>query len=688
MKFCPQCGGTYEGGAGFCPDDGTVLEAAPPVEVGQVLDGQYQIEAFIARGGMGTLHRARHILLGDRVVIKTLRPEMRSNSEWLRRFQREGQAARRFRHPNAVIVYDMRANPDGLTYMVMEYVDGHTLDKELQQRGHFTPHEALEVLEPVARALDVAHTHGVIHRDLKPENVMLNRDDAGRLQIKLLDLGIAKLRGIADAVAGGDDSAGLTVAGQILGTPYYMSPEQWGARQRDGNTDIDGRTDIYSLGIIFYELCAGHKPFIGGSLPEMQQAHLTEVPRPLNEVWPEVPVAFARAVAHAMAKERDERPATVAEFADELRVALEMTVEPRAATTLSSLAVAAPPPPQVPAAQTAAQERARNTNAPVQAEAQTVNQATGNATKQAGALSGNTSPAAIAPTIATSATPAALWPSVSGVPAASAPVGVASLVEPVVAPPVKGRSAAPLIAGVVGLVLLVCAAAGGWFVWQRMSAPGAPVVANGNANVGQNTNANGALAAPVEALSYWIEAFDTAGQVAGQRVANDGAISLRSTQQFRFHFSPRERGYIYVIGPGPRGNAPMTFLTARPTVGLLKTNQVAAGADFSFPYGAGAVFQLDRNPGTEEYTVIYSPSPLLTPAFLAAPAEHELTPAEQSELETLRAGAQTGTAALRVQDTSGAPPAVAVNVPGTGNTGQPVGKSGQPVFFEIRIEHK
>lgn len=673
MKTCPQCGNTFEDGAGFCPDDGTVLEAASPVEVGQVLDGQYQIEAFIARGGMGTLHRARHILLGDKVVIKTLRSEMRSNSEWLRRFQREGQAARRFRHPNAVIVYDMRANPDGLTYMVMEYVEGHTLDKELQQRGHFTPHEALEVLEPVARALDVAHTHGVIHRDLKPENVMLSRDDAGRANIKLLDLGIAKLRGIADAVAGGDEG-GLTVAGQILGTPYYMSPEQWGARPRDGNTDIDGRTDIYSLGVIFYELCAGHKPFIGASLPEMQQAHLTEVPLPLNELSPDIPPAFARAVAHAMAKDRNDRPATVAEFADELRVALELTVEPRSATTLSGITV-----PQAPDAPPPMQGRATPTNAPVHPEASTIAQPTGSVMKKADALPVNTSPGVASPTVAAAtATPSAVWPSVSGVPATSAPAAaaVAPVVEPLIAPPVQGRSAMPLIAGVVGLLLLV-GAGGGWFVWQRMATKPTPPTQNGNGNV------TGPVAsAPVEALSYWIEAFDNAGQTTGQRVANDGAISLRSTQQFRFHFSPRERGYIYIIGPGEGGNAPMTFLTARPTVGLLKTNQAAAGADFSFPYGAGAVFQLDRNPGTEEYTVIYSPTPLLTPAFLAAPAEHELTPDEQAELEKLRANAQTGTAAMRVQEASGAPPAVAVSVPGG------TGKTGQPVFFEIRIEHK
>ncbi|HEX8068586.1 MAG TPA: protein kinase [Pyrinomonadaceae bacterium] len=661
MKFCPKCGGTFDGNAGFCPDDGTVLEAAPPVQVGQVLDGQYEIEAFIARGGMGTLHRARHILLGDRVVIKTLRPEMRSNSEWLRRFQREGQAARRFRHPNAVTVYDLRANADGLTYMVMEFVEGHTLDQELKKRGRFTPAEALEVLEPVARALDMAHDNGVIHRDLKPENVMLSQDGQGRLQIKLLDLGIAKMRGVADAVSGED--GGLTVAGQILGTPYYMSPEQWGAHPRDGNKEVDGRTDIYSLGVIFYELCAGHKPFIASSLPEMQQAHLTQEPTPLNEVAPDVPEAFAQAVARAMAKDRNDRQRTVAELADELRTALDMSVVPRTAQTLADgLTV-----PGVGARQP------RQTHA---GEAHTVSQ-TGTPTHGGSQMPARTSSGASAPLPPPPVAPA---PAPVAAPAPAGPNGAAVAPAPVVTPAPGGRrSAMPLVAGVAALLLLV-AGVGGWFAWQRMKPQpnvNQPVVGtnkNGNANTPPP-------AAPVEALSFWIEAFDSAKQQTGARVANAGAISLRSGQQFRFHFSPRERGYLYIIGPGAEGNALQTFLTARPVVGGMKTNLAPAGSDFSFPYGAGQVFQLDTNPGAEEYTVIFSPTPLLKPEFFTTQALHTLTPDEVAALEQFRAQAQTGTVAARVEAAGDAPPAVAVNVPGAD-------AGGKPVVFDIRIEHK
>jgi serine/threonine-protein kinase len=679
MKFCPQCGGTYDGPAGFCPDDGTVLEPAPAIQVGQVLDGQYEIEAFIARGGMGTLHRARHILLGDRVVIKMLRPEMRSNTEWLRRFQREGQAARRFRHPNAVIVYDLRASAEGLTYMVMEFVEGHTLDKELQQRGHFTPAEALEVLEPVARALDVAHAHGVVHRDLKPENVMLSRDPNGRLQIKLLDLGIAKLRGVADVMSGGDDG-GLTVAGQILGTPYYMSPEQWGAHPRDGQTDIDGRTDIYSLGVIFYELCAGHKPFIASSLPEMQQAHVKETPRPLHEIMPDVPEAFSHAVARAMAKDRNDRYSDIGVFADELRTALDLTVMPQASAQFSSslsapaigsqlsdsLTVQRPAQPTTPAP-----GRETDVGARTSSEAHTIDTNAGSVMPKPV----NTTPAARMPPNGAGTTPAAAAAWSTPAPVAGTPPAVA----PVSAPPVKGRSAAPLLAGVVALLLLACVAVGGWFVWQRMAAKPTTDKPIKNANGSTNGSTNGVTPAPVEALSFWLEAFDNARQKTGQRVAGEGALELRSGQQFKFHFTPHAQGYLYIIGPGP-GNAPTTFLTARP-IGVMKTNKALADADFSFPYGPGAVLELDRNPATEEYTVIFSPMPLLTPAFLAAQAGHELTPAEQGELENLRAQTQTGATAARVQEISGAQPAVAVNVPGKD-------KLGQPVIFDIRIEHK
>src|SRR5574341_1136575 len=162
MKFCPACSSKFDDNVSFCPKDGEVLEEDPHQYVGGVLDGQYQIEALLGRGGMGAVYRERHILLGDRVAITMLPPEMRSNTEWLRRFQREGQAARRFRHPNAVTVYDLRTSGDGTIYLVMEYVEGSTLDAELKRRGRFPPAEALATLKPVISVLDAAHATEVL----------------------------------------------------------------------------------------------------------------------------------------------------------------------------------------------------------------------------------------------------------------------------------------------------------------------------------------------------------------------------------------------------------------------------------------------------------------------------------------------------------------------------------------------
>src|SRR5262245_61066897 len=240
MKHCTLCKTKYEDSVSFCRVDGEVLEDDPSSMVGTVLDGQYQMETLLGKGGMGAVYSARHILLGDRVAIKVLPPEVRNNAEWLRRFRREGQAARRFRHPNAVTVYDLRTAADGTIYMVMEYVEGHTLDAEMKKRGCFSAAEAFEILNPIMSVLDTAHSMGVVHRDLKPENIMIgNPSGNGGPIIKLLDLGIAKMREMAGAESAG--TTALTMAGQVLGTPYYMSPEQWGEIPRDQIMEIDGR---------------------------------------------------------------------------------------------------------------------------------------------------------------------------------------------------------------------------------------------------------------------------------------------------------------------------------------------------------------------------------------------------------------------------------------------------------------
>src|SRR5438309_11514299 len=321
MKYCSTCNQKFEDTLSFCPTDGEVLEEDPSAMIGNVLDGQYQIEALLGKGGMGAVFRARHILLGDRVAIKVLPPEMRSNTEWLRRFQREGQAARRFRHPNAVTVYDLRTSGDGTIYLVMEYVEGNTLDAELRKHGKFSPADAVAVLDPIMSVLNAAHAMGVVHRDLKPEYLMIGKPSTGgEPVVKLLDLGIAKLREVAGAEKTG--STNLTIAGQMLGTPYYMSPEQWGELSDDGSSEIDGRADIYSLGVVFYEIIAGARPFSGVTMLELRRQHVSQMPKPLHEIDATVPESFSRAIARSIAKDRGERQSTAGELESELVAAL------------------------------------------------------------------------------------------------------------------------------------------------------------------------------------------------------------------------------------------------------------------------------------------------------------------------------------------------------------------------------
>src|SRR6185295_6937729 len=326
MKYCTACKAKYDDSVSFCTIDGEVLEADPSSVVDTVLDGQYQMEALLGKGGMGAVYRARHILLGDRVAIKVLPPEVRTNAEWLRRFRREGQAARRFRHPNAVTVYDLRTAADGTIYMVMEYVEGYTLDHEIKTRGQFSAREAFEVLTPIMSVLDTAHAMGVVHRDLKPENIMVGQPaEGGEPVVKLLDLGIAKMREIAGDNGG---NTALTMAGQVLGTPYYMSPEQWGEIPRDENTEIDGRADIYSLGLVFYEMILGRRCFSGNTLHELRREHVATRPRPLHEVVPDVPRGFSDAIERATAKDRGDRQASAGALANELRAGLETAATP------------------------------------------------------------------------------------------------------------------------------------------------------------------------------------------------------------------------------------------------------------------------------------------------------------------------------------------------------------------------
>ncbi len=677
MKYCATCKAKFDDSLAFCPTDGEVLEEDSSALIGNVLDGQYQIEALLGKGGMGAVYRARHILLGDRVAIKLLPPEMRSNTEWLRRFQREGQAARRFRHPNAVTVYDLRTSADGTIYLVMEYVEGNTLDAELRKRGKFTPAEAVAVLDPIMGVLNAAHAMGVVHRDLKPENIMIGKaSTGGEPVVKLLDLGIAKLREVAGAEKTG--STNLTIAGQMLGTPYYMSPEQWGELPDDNNSEIDGRADIYSLGVVFYELIVGQRPFSGVTLSELRRQHVSITPRLLHEVDVSVPESFSRAIARAIAKDRGQRQATASELENELRNALSGAGIAPSTSFTSAIAdgsVAAGSRPDTGRGPLTASERTAATMVGESAPTGIADSVTPHNVVPPADLA---SQAATMPTVIASPGKVA-EPAQSGGPqqTIAAPSQLGGVVAQSSAQPPR-RSSLPLVAaGIVVLLLIV--GAGGYAVIHFMgNSANNNATRTDSANGKNGTSGTDLAAGGHEVGRYWLE-VNTGGQ--GDAIRVGDPVPMRSGQDFKFHFSPSENGYLYIIGPGNK-NAPTTFLTARP-VGNSWTNEVKSGLDFVFPSDSSKDhywITLDNTPGTDEFTIIFSTKRLTTaPDFLEGPARHELTPEEQQILEKLREQFKANSVSAEVIKT-GATPFVSVKVPQNAD--------GTPVIFKVRLEHK
>ena len=666
MKYCSLCNAKYDDSISFCSIDGEVLEADPASLVNTVLDGQYQMEALLGKGGMGAVYRARHILLGDRVAIKVLPPEVRTNAEWLRRFRREGQAARRFRHPNAVTVYDLRTSADGTIYMVMEYVEGHTLDVAIKTRGRFSAAEALDVLSPIMSVLDTAHSMGVVHRDLKPENIMIGKATDGPPMIKLLDLGIAKMREIADDNGG---NTALTMAGQVLGTPYYMSPEQWGEIPRDGNSEIDGRADIYSLGLVFYEMILGRRCFSGNTLHELRREHVSTRPRPLREVAPDVPSGFSDAIERATAKDRGDRQTTAGALEQELRAGL-----------------ATPASGDTPAAnltETVAIDSGRQTSSDVNAP--TILTLDAAETSAPVARPGATNDA----TVYEPAKPAFPPPQNPAMPAATVVESAAmasSMTVPRVAKPApasqqiatevpasKSKAGILIAAGVV-LVLVLAIGVGGFLFWKNSKSTTTGTNSS-NANSSNATVTN----APKEISRYWLELEPA--EIGGPVTRVAALVPIASGQSFKFKFDFTEDGYLYIFGPGGDTNQPTAFLTTKPLPATgVASNQVTHGIQFSFPAGSYNL-TLDKNPGTDNFTVIFAKTPLPEPSFLnELVTGNPLSAAQQADLRAFIAKYKQQRTVTEPDESNARAPFVRVKAE--------LNPNGDPIVFNIRIQHK
>ena len=332
MKKCPKCGVEYPDTTTLCPADGVALEKDADSLVGITLAGKYRIDARLNEGGMGTVYRGCHVLMDKTVAVKVLRASLAADEKIVARFSREARAASRISHPNALTVTDFGEDESGHVFLVMEFLSGKTLKQVIRDEGPLPLPRVVDITRQIADALNAAHAQGVVHRDLKSDNIMLVDTMAGD-HAKVLDFGIAKINEPDGAI-----DTSLTAPNLVIGTPQYMSPEQCSQE-----SEIDARSDIYSLGVILYEMLIGHVPFSGESPTMVMMKHLQEPVPSVLEERTDIPAAVGRVVARAMAKVRDNRYQNAAELVEDLTIAAGMTVNriasPAVASTSGSLPV-------------------------------------------------------------------------------------------------------------------------------------------------------------------------------------------------------------------------------------------------------------------------------------------------------------------------------------------------------------
>ncbi len=268
---------------------------------GKTVSGRYEIEAKIGEGAMGSVYRAKHTFINKPVALKVLHPRFSADPEIVERFQREAQAAAHIEHPNICLATDFGRLDDSAFFLVMEWLDGESLEELLEREGRLDPDRAVKLAVQIAEALEKAHELGIVHRDLKPANIMVV-DKNGREFVKVTDFGIAQVRL--------GDSAKITQAGAAYGTPTYMSPEQASGRE------VDGRSDLYALGVILYEMLTDKVPFDADSIPLIMAKHVTDPPPPMAEMAPDAPIPrwLDHVVMKCMEKAPEARPQTAAEL--------------------------------------------------------------------------------------------------------------------------------------------------------------------------------------------------------------------------------------------------------------------------------------------------------------------------------------------------------------------------------------
>ncbi|MDB4913784.1 MAG: Serine/threonine-protein kinase PknB [Gemmatimonadetes bacterium] len=312
-KICPTCGTEYPANERFCPRDGTALRSTGGGNdlVGSVIAERYHVLKKLGEGGMGQVYLAEHVKMGRKSAVKVMNPGMVHDADAISRFNREAANASRINHPNVAGIYDFGETADGLIYLAMEFIEGESLTSVVEKAGALTPIRAAEITRQAAEGLQIAHDMGIVHRDLKPDNIMIARGRDGADLVKVVDFGIAK--------AAGSENQKVTKTGLVVGTPEYMSPEQLAGDK------LDGRSDIYSLALVAFNMLTGRLPFQAESAQESMIMRLTDEPKTLQEMKPDTSWSpeVQAVMRKALQRRREDRYDKAAQFGQELWTAVD-----------------------------------------------------------------------------------------------------------------------------------------------------------------------------------------------------------------------------------------------------------------------------------------------------------------------------------------------------------------------------